>query len=246
MRTSALSIIFILFVTSVYSQWRDNYIELSRNITTETKNITGFDKIDVSEDFEVHIHFSDSSEKVEIQANENLHALIQVKKEGRTLKIDTKSYSTGSWNNKGGAKERLVAIITVTNLTEIRGNEDVTIVLEDAIQAEELTISLDEDSTLEGFLDVQYLVVKLNEDSVLDIAGSAHTMQVKANEDSSIYGYDFVVGQLDIVLNEDSEAKLTVNGDIDLRAREDSSFHYQGKGHFVRKRLTGDSEASHW
>lgn len=248
MRFSILSIIFSLSATVVFSQWGDNYIKLSSTITTETKNITGFEKIDVSEDFVVHIHFSDTEEKVEIEANENLHDLINVEKVGNTLKINTKSYSTSynSRNKKSGAKERLVAHITAKILSEIKGEEDVIIVLEDKFYADQLTISLIEDSTLDGFVEVKNLVVELDEDSILDLEGSAQSMEVVANEDCIIKGYDFIVDNLNITLIEDSTAKLTVNGEIDLRAKEDSYFHFQGDGSFIRKRLTGDSEVKQW
>jgi len=247
MRLSILTLILAFTVSNVDAQWGDNYIKLSENITTETKNITGFDKIDVSEDFEVHISFSDGQETVEIEANENLHDMIQVEKNMNTLKISTKSYSTssGGWHKKNGAKEKLVAHITINELSEIKANEDVKIVLEDEINEDELTIILAEDSTLKGFLDVQNLIVDLDEDSILNIEGSAQSMDVHANEDSTIKGFDFIVGELRIDLNEDSVAKLTVNGDIDLRAREDSSFYYQGEGNFIRKKLSGDSQVKH-
>lgn len=248
MKSSILSLALTLSLTIASAQWGDNYIKLSHNITTETRNFTGFDKIEVSEDFEVRIRLSDTAEKVELEANENLHDLIQVEKEGKTLKIYTKPYSTSynSRNKKSGAKERLVAYITAKSLSEIKGNEDVIIVLEDKLYSDKLTIALDEDSTFEGFLEVKNLVVQLDEDCILDIEGSAQSMEVAANEDSIIKGYDFEVGDLAIELDEDSVAKLTVNGDIDLRAREDSYFHYQGEGRFTRKRLTGDSEVKHW
>ena len=248
MRLFFLSLTLSLLVTSAFSQWGDNYIQLSKKVTTETRSISGFDKINVSEDFKVFIHFSDAAEKVEIQANENLHDLIQVENDNGTLKIYTKSYST-SYNNKSkkrNVKERLVAHITAKSLTEIRGDEDVIIVLEDNMKADKLTIDLNEDSKLEGYIEVNDLIVKLDEDSVLDIEGSAHTMKVKADEDSILKGFDFVVDELDIDLNEDSMAKLTVNGEINLRAREDSYFYHKGKGSFVRKRLTGDSEIKNW
>lgn len=176
-----------------------------------------------------------------------MHDLIRVEKVGGTLKIDTKSYNLGTgWGKKGGARERLVAYITAKQLTEIKGDEDVVIELEDKLYADKLTINLDEDCTLIGHLEVQNLVVELDEDSYLDIEGSTQTMEVEANEDSKIKGFDFVVGDLAIELNGDSEAKLTVNGDIDLRARGDSYFHYRGDGHFIRKRVIGDSEVKHW
>ena len=238
---------FIFSYSSLFSQWNDNYIELSSKITTETKNITDFDKIDASEDFEVIIRFSDNSESVKIEANENLHDLINVRKEGNTLKIDTKSYSTrNGWGKKGGAKERLVAYITAKKLSEITGSEDVVFELEDKLVANSLKINLDEDCTLEGHIEVQNLVVELDEDSVLDLEGSAQNMELEANEDSMIKGYDFVVGDLAVELSGDSQAKLTVNGDIQLRARGDSNFHYRGKGNIVRQRLSGDSEVKYW
>ncbi len=243
MKQSILTLIFALFVFSLSAQWGDNYIKLSETITKETKNITDFDKIEISEDFKVFIRFSETVEKVEIEANENLHELIQVRQEGSRLIIDTKSYSHRSGDGwKSGAKERLVAYITAKKLTEISAVEDVVIELEDKLYADHLSINLNEDCTLEGNLEVEHLDVDLNEDSVLDIYGSAKTMRVDANEDSKIEGLRFVVDNLDIDLNEDSEATLTVNGEIDLSAKGDSYFHYKGDAKFTRKKLRGDSE----
>ena len=145
----------LLTIGTTFGQW-DNQLELSHKITTETKNITGFDKIEVGEDFEVFIKFSDQAESIKIEANENLHDYIIVKKEGNTLKIDTKSYSTGNYNSrKRGAKERLVAYVTTKNLTAIEGDEDVTIELDDKLVANTLNIKLNEDCTLSGVLEVK-------------------------------------------------------------------------------------------
>ena len=244
MKLFSLLLVLSLTTSTALAQWGDNYIKLSHNITTENKNITNFDKIEVSEDFEVYIHISEEGEKVEIEANENLHDKIIVKKEGSRLKISTKSYSTSynSRKKKNGAQERLVAHITARNLSEISATEDVKITLEDKLYAENLTIDLDEDSTLAGSIEAQNLVVLLDEDSVVDIEGSAETMRLAAHEDSTIKGFYFKVGTLEAKLTEDSVAKLTVNGTIDLRAKEDSYFYYRGDGHFTRKHLTGDSE----
>ena len=243
MKLSVLTLLSVfILITSGFAQSKGNYIQLSSKITTETKNITGFDKIEVSEDFQVFIRFSDKAEKVEIEANENLHNFIQVKKVGKTLKISSKSYST----ENGGAKERLIAYITAKQLIEIKGEEDVEFVLKEKLQTEELTINLEEDCKLEGHLEVQKLVVMLNEDSDIDIEGSAQTMTAEGNEDSTFHGYNFVVENLALELDEDSEAKLTVNGNIDLRADGDSYFYYRGDGNFIRKHLKDDSEVRSW
>ena len=133
-------VIALLTMGTTFSQW-SNHIELSHKITTETKNITGFDKIVAGEDFEVFIKFSDKVESVKIEANENLHDYIIVEKEGNTLKIDTKNYSTGNYGSKrSGARERLVAYVTAKNLNAIEGNEDVVIELDDKLVTNTLDI----------------------------------------------------------------------------------------------------------
>jgi hypothetical protein len=244
MKLLILCLVLTLSAVSAYSQIGDNYIKLSHDITKENKNITGFQKIEVSEDFEVYLSFSETSEEVVIESNENLHDRIIVEKEGDKLKISTKPYSY-SYNNRkkdSGAKEKLVAYITAKKLTEIKGTEDVTFLLKDKLYADNLTIDLDEDTSLKGYIEAQHLVVLLNEDSTVYLKGGAKSMKVDADEDSIIAGYDFVVGDIDINLNEDSVAKLTVNGEINLRAKEDSYFYHKGDGHFNRKHLSGDSE----
>lgn len=230
---------------SAFSQWNDNYIELSSNITTETKNITNFQKLEVGEDFEVIIKFG-AKESIEIEANENLHDFIVVEKRGNTLKIDTKPYSTWRKGKRQGASERLVAFITAKELVAIRGEEDVTIELDDKLVTESLEIRLDEDSALSGELKVKNLSVDLNEDSTLDLEGSAQKMELVANEDSMFKSYDFVVQDLVADLNEDSMAKITVNGTLDLDARDDSNFYYKGNAKVIRQRLRGDSKIKSW
>ncbi len=249
MKTSISIFIFVLFVTSLTAQRGDNHIKLSHNITSQTKDVSDFSKLDISEDFKVFLQFSETKEEVVIEANENLHELINVEKNGKTLKISTNSYSYSydSRNDKNGsAKEKLVAYITVKELTKVKADEDVIIEMQGKLYSDNLTISLNEDSEMSGDLEVQNLIVDLDEDSILDIKGSAEQMDVKATEDSIIKSYDFVVGDLKIYLDEDSKAKLTVNGEIDLRAKEDSYFKHKGNGKFIRKKLTGDSKIKSW
>ncbi len=243
MKYSILALALTLISSSLNAQWGDNYIKLSSDITTEEKDISDFDRIHVSEDFKVFVKFSESEEGVRIEANKNLHDLIQVEKNGNQLKIFTKPYSTSyGLGKKSGAKERLVAYITMKNVTEIVGVEDVIFKLENKLKTDHLKIRMKEDCTLEGNIEVISLSADLDEDSVLDIFGSARSLELKANEDSVIKGFDFIVEDAKMNLKEDSEAKLTVNGNIALRAKEDSYFHYKGEGKFVRKILTGDSE----
>lgn len=231
-----------LFFSAAFAQSWNNTITLSSNITTETIDITDFNALDVSEDFEVIVRMGEGPETIQIEANENLHELIDVRKVGSTLTISTKSYST----NNEGANEQLKAYITVKELQKIKGSEDVVFILEDPIKTDDFRIELDEDSVLKGHLDVKHLVVYLDEDAEVDIDGTAEIMEIDTNEDSILKGYDFVVDDLKIKMNEGSEVKLTVHGAIDLRAKEDCTFSYKGNAEFTRKKLGEDSEVKSW
>lgn len=238
------------FLVNGFGQ-KDHHLVLSPKITVESKSITNFDKLVIGEDFEVIIRFSDKDEGVKIEANENLHDYIIVGKEGNTLILDTKSYHTGSYNSnwkkrKEGARERLTAYVTTKNLVAIKAEEDVDIELENTLTTSNLTIKLEEDCVLSGDIEVKNLIADLEEDCVLDLEGSAYTLELNAYEDSQFKNYDFTVQDLVVDLRGDSQAKLTVNGNIDVRASGDSQFTYKGKGTIIRERIKGDSSVRFW
>lgn len=234
-----LCLFYFIAVSSTHSQW--NRVQLSENITTETKKVQEFDKIYATDDFIVNVNFSDSETSLRIEANQNLHELIQVKVENGQLKLSTKSYSS----SRKSASERLIAHVTVPNLVSIAGSGDAEYYLLDPLRAKKLNLNLNDDAILKGKIHIEQLTVNLDSDAELSLKGSANNMSVKADSDSVIDGYDFSVDNLDIKLNGDSEAELTVNETIDITARGDSEFTYKGKGIISSKRITGDSDVNH-
>ena len=128
----------------------------------------------------------------------------------------------------------------------IEGEEDVVFELEDPLATDQLTIKLEEDCVLSGEIDVKELTAELREDSYLDLEGRVGELDLEASEDSSIKGYDLEVGDIKAELRNDSEAKLTINGNIELRANGDSNFYYRGNGKVVKQRLSGDAEIKYW
>ena len=235
-----ISILSLAITQIAFAQW-GNSIALSSNITTESIDISNFDRISVTDDFVAFIKFGDE-EKIQIEANENLHDYIIVEKEGDELKIRTKSYST---NNKNGVDEKLVAHITAKKLTAISGDNDAEIRVLDKIEANSFNINLDDDATLKGEFKVRTLDVNMDDDAELEIEGSADKMELDADSDSMIDGYRLIVNDLDIHLDGDSESRLTVNGTLNVTTKGDSEFTYKGSATVARKRVTGDSDVQH-
>ena len=142
----------------------------------------------------------------------------------------------------GSAKERLKVYVKAKQIIAFKGDEDVIFELENKLIADKVSINLNEDSYFTGELEVNSLTAELNGDSKLDLEGSATKFELEAREDSEVKSYNFVINDLNIRLRGDSEARLTVNGQIDLRANGDSNFFYKGKGNIVRQHLSGDAE----
>ena len=59
-------LIFLAFSTVTFGQW-GNTINLSSNITKETRDVTDFTKISATDDFVVYIKLSNTEDKVEIE-----------------------------------------------------------------------------------------------------------------------------------------------------------------------------------
>ena len=57
---------------------KDNYITPNGNVTTISKTLSGYNELEVSDQFTVYITFSDTIESIEVEANANLHAHINV------------------------------------------------------------------------------------------------------------------------------------------------------------------------
>ncbi|MDZ7608461.1 MAG: DUF2807 domain-containing protein [Cyclobacteriaceae bacterium] len=76
----------IAVVLSSCDIWEHNVIP-SSNVTSEDFTISDYESINASHAFDVIITFSNDDESIEIEANENLHQYIEVKKENNTLSI---------------------------------------------------------------------------------------------------------------------------------------------------------------
>ena len=60
----------------------------SNNVTILDKTITGYTQLKVSDPFKVYVTFSDTEEKIQVEANSNLQQYITVEKQNNQLVID--------------------------------------------------------------------------------------------------------------------------------------------------------------
>ncbi len=111
MKTKSIVLGLMLF-TVVFTSCDYEKIRASEEVSSLTYNIPDFSNLEVSNAFNVYVSFSDTEESIRIEANENLHDRITVKRDGNSLVIKLKKFT----QIRGNAT--LNAYIVTKNITE--------------------------------------------------------------------------------------------------------------------------------
>ena len=235
MKTFNLTLSLII-CTLLFSSCRDNSLRGSGNVITEDQDFSDITRIDISDAFQAFVRFSDSEEKVEIEADDNLFDHIEVEKIGNDLKVGLKSFTI----LKGDPT--LNVYITTKTITDYVASGSSAIQLEDNLEAEVVNVKLSGASDFYGTMDVDQLTLKASGASHATLSGSADFFNLRNSGSSQFEDYTFVVEDLDINLSGASSAKMTVNGKIDARLSGASRLKYKGNGFIEYQNLSGASE----
>ena len=198
-------------------------INPSSNITTQDRTVAEYSGIDISTVFEVDVTFSTTEEKVEIEANENLHAYIDVRKEGDDLIIKVKDNTSIQGNSTLRAH-----ITTMSALENISVSDASLLVMNNTLVTESIILSVSDASNMDGKLDANTTTIYLDGASQLSLNGMTTTMNANVDDASKLGGYEMVVEDIICVLSGASETNLTVMETIDLKASDASIFRYKG------------------
>jgi hypothetical protein len=216
---------------------KDNTIMPSANVTTQDRTIVDYSGIEVSTAFTVDVTFSSTEEKIVIEANDNLHAYIDVIKSGNNLRIKLKD----NINIHGNAT--LKAHITTGNtLEEIFVAEASLVTLNNQLDATDVTVSLAGASFLNGPITAQSITVFADGASNVTMQGTADTFTVNAAGASIVGTFDMIAQNADINLSGASNASITVNGIINLTASGASVLNYKGTANVDQLDLSGGSQ----
>lgn len=213
----------------------DNQVVPVNKVTTTQTSISDYDMIEASYAFTVYVTFSDEEESIEIEANDNLHQYIEVKKENNILKIGLER----NIHIRGTAT--LNAYITTKNISDYMALGASRIIVENKIEAMDAHIYLSGASTFSGKLAVDQLNVDLSGASHLDISGLANDLDVEASGASIIRDYGLETNTLEADLSGASNMYVTVDEGIDVEASGASVLHYKGSAVITRQNLSGAS-----
>ena len=235
MKTKSFYISLILLF-GLISSCDHEIIRARGEITTREVNITGYSALKVSDAFSIYVRFSDTEEKIEIEANENLHDKIVVEMTNGTLGIRLRNLTSIRGN------PTLNAYIVTKRITDFDLSGASKVSLESELVASDVSIELTGASEFTGELDSKQLELEAGGAADIDLFGKVDKLDVSLSGASTLKNYDLLVKALDIRLSGASDAYLSVSETIDIDASGASKLRYKGSPVIHKIKLSGASE----
>jgi len=231
------SILVALFALSILftSCKKNDDFTPSNNVTTVDKNITGYTQLNVSDPFKVYVTFSDTKEEIKVEANSNLQQYITVEKQNNQLVI----YVDDNVNIDGSVV--LNVYITTKQLDAFYAAGATTIQLKNELNATNVTIDLTGASTFSGTMFVNALNTDLTGGSNINISGTSASVELNATGASGMKDYGFETDNFTCDLEGASNAHLTVQQTLNVKANGASNVYYKGAGTVNSQNLSGGS-----
>ena len=211
-------------------------VRASGEVSVNEVRLSDYSRLKVSNAFNAYVTFSDTEEKIEVEANDNLHDKIIVNKEGNTLVVRLKRHT----NVKGNATMNI--FITTKSISHFDISGASTITLENELHSPDVEIELSGASEFSGDLYTNELFIDASGASKTDLFGTTEYLGISLSGSSTVQGYGLVSDQLKMDLSGASDAYLTVSQTIDVEASGASKLYYKGNATVVHKDLSGASE----
>ena len=194
----------------------------SGNIVTQEENITGFDKVDVSQAFKVNISQGDTF-RVVIRIDDNLVEYLEVVKRGNTLTIGLKPGRP--YNIRKATMEAEVTMPDLTGL-ELSGASHATIT--GFKSTKRLDVDVSGASHLRGDIEAGDARFDVSGASQVTLSGSAEDVVIDASGASQVDLSAFPVADANVEASGASKATVNPSGRLDAGASGASHIYYLG------------------
>jgi hypothetical protein len=196
-------ILLILLLTSAltFSQKKDK-IKGSKTITTAQIRISDFEYLTVEDNLEVYLERGERAE-LKIEADENLHDIIELDESDNTLRIYTSKQATNF--------KKLTIRITYTNdLKSIVAKNEATVTAIQEILLDDLILKANDASTLFLNVNTSSFVLQANDKSKMELNLKSENTTIELSKNASLKGL-LTTTNLKVDMYQKSEA--TIEGD---------------------------------
>ena len=209
-----ITLLFLLVFTStlVYSQKKEK-IKGSKIVTLSIKKLESFENIDIEDNLEVYLVKADSA-SMEIEADDNLHDIINYTVLGNTLRINSLKdvYGEKKFSVRINYTDSL-KLITVKHNTKLHALAD--------IELENITIKNYDNSR--SYLNVKskFFAIMLNDKSEAELNIKANNTTVEVSKDAELKA---LIASPEVKIDLYQKGKAEIEGDASIaKVRLDNS-----------------------
>ena len=237
MKKTAFVLFALLFALGLSSCEKEELSVIpSGRVTNKYYTISNLDALKVEDIFEVYVSFSNTTEELVIQADDNLHHLVDLSRRNGTLTIGLEDRV-----QLRGRPHTLKAFLTTRDLHVIEGAGAVRIFLENEWHNNNARIELTGRSSFEGAVDIAHLDAFMSGACSMHLSGRAGEFDIMALGASHMKDEDFECDYLEADLSGASSLRLTVNKELEVDADGGSTVYYRGNGIVTHQDLDGGS-----
>ena len=219
MKTLIKTFLLLLLAVSLTSCFF-NGVQGNGNVISENRKISNdFTRINGGNGLQIFLTNS-SDISLEVEADENLHELIETYVENGTLYIKTNK-------NIGFAKAKKVYVF-VDKLDEIDVHSGAEIVSDNTFKADNFKISASSGGTINLQLSVHNLVCETSSGANLNLKGTSKTITVGSTSGSNLNAYDLAVSTCDVDVSSGAQVKLNVSETFSGNASSGGGIYYRG------------------
>ncbi|WP_163321992.1 head GIN domain-containing protein [Draconibacterium mangrovi] len=228
----------ILAIGVLFTSCEKDHLEVvpSSNVTTIDFSSSGVNQLAVSDVFHVYVSFSETEESVRIEANENLHSVIETDQTGDLLSVGLEK------NTNIRGVPVLNVYITTSSLSKVMAEGATTVEFNDVLQNDQFEIELIGASQFKGSIETGTVSAYLEGASTMEIDGACTNFHIDATGASEMTSFDFVSDYLNANLDGGSEISLSVQQKLDVTAKGASKVYYKGSGVIEEQDLKDASE----
>ncbi len=211
------TLLSFIFMTTAEAQFWGKRIKGNKNVISETRTVSDYDKISVSGSWDVKLVAGKEGE-IQIKGEENILPYIETEVVGKTLKIRTQKgkniYTT----------KPVEIIVPFQDLDGVSLCGSGSIVGKDEINSDDFDLSLSGSGDIELTINASYMKGRVTGSGDVVVSGSAKTLNAGVTGSGDFDARDLEAqscnasvtgsGDLWVMAQESIEAKVTGSGDI--------------------------------
>lgn len=239
MKTSVkigIAIAYILAVlTSSCVGFNEKNVKLSGVTKVSTKEVSAFDKVDVSGAIDVIVNIGNKSEVV-IEADSAIMPYVVTEVKDRELKIYNKDI-IGFYNFKNN---KILVTITTPSILELESSGACDVTIND-LKTDMFKVSLSGACDLIGSFECNVLDLEASGSSDSKLRGKVKNCNIELSGACDIKALDLEVDSLKIEGSGSSNVEITVQNSLDVELSGASELRYKGEPKYIKTDMSGVS-----